>query len=68
MKNEKGITLISMIITVMLMALLIGLIIRASNGNELINRSREVSNNLNSVIEETDNKIQKIEEEWEGVL
>ena len=44
-KQEKGITLVALIITVMIMAILIGILVKVSTDDNLVERTQNVADN-----------------------
>ena len=68
MKKESGITLISLVIALMIMTILAGILINATMGENTINKQKEAENNLEKLIDKTDNKIEQIQNQWDGVI
>ena len=70
MKKEKGITLQALAITIVIMAILAGIVATSSteSSKRIINaknkKENEFGNNLNS----TENKINDIKSSWENVI
>ena len=68
MKRENGITLITLAITIILMGLLAALLVRASLGDNLLNDSNKVKENVLDMIDDTDKKTEGIKQKWNGIL
>ncbi len=68
MKNEKGITLITLAVTVMLMSLLAGLLINAVNYDKIMEETGGAQNDFEGEVEYTDEKVESIQEQWGDVL
>ncbi len=68
MKNEKGITLTTLVVTIMIMSILAVVIIRASSYRGVLNKINTISEDFDEDKRETDEKIEEIEEQWEGVI
>ncbi len=68
MRKEKGITLISLAVTVMIMILLAGILITASNYNKIVQEKDAAESDFEEEVEQTDQKIDSIQEQWGDVL
>ncbi len=62
-KCQRGITLISLIITIVLLVILSGIVIKMSSSN-IIPQTRGVEANTNSQIEESNKVITELKKEW----
>lgn len=61
MKSEKGITIITLIVTIILLLILAGTSIGIAIKTDLFNRARKVVNNMN-------NKTEQIDEQEENIF
>ena len=68
MKTEKGITIIAVVVTVMIMAILATLLVRASVGQNLLKEVNGVEQDFSKTIENANQKTQSIKDAWEGVI
>ena len=68
MKTEKGITLTALVITVMIMAILATLLVRASVGKNLLKEVNGIKEDFSKTIDNTNKKTQSIQDAWEGVI
>ncbi len=68
MKNENGITLVALVVTVILMGILMAFLIKASTFKGLLNEKNKVEQDFNEVLNQTDEKIYSIREQWEDVI
>ena len=68
MKTEKGITIIAVVITVMIMAILATLLVRASIGQNLFKELNTIEEDFSKTLQSTNQKTQSIKDAWEGVI
>ena len=68
MKTEKGITIIAVVITVMIMAILATLLVRASIGQNLFKELNNIEEDFSKTLQSTNQKTQSIKDAWEGVI
>lgn len=67
MREEKGITLAILVITVIVMGILATILVNATMGGNLLKNANSVQENFYEVLQDTDEKIQNVEDKWEGV-
>ena len=68
MFNEKGITLISLAVTVIILGALMALTLNMSAFNDLIVRRFEAQNEYNEVMQEVQENIDSIQDQWGDLL
>lgn len=68
MKNENGITLITIAVTIVIMGILAGLLVRASVGGSLLKKANDVQENYYDMIDDTDEKMENLKQKWDGVI
>ncbi len=65
-KQQKGITLITLIITIILLLILSGVTIAAIN-TDILHKAKSIEGETGSKIEESQETINKLKEEWNRV-
>ena len=68
MSKNNGITLISVVITLAIMSILAGLLIKSTIGSNFLKEVNNAEEDFYDLMDENDNKIKNIEEKWEGVI
>lgn len=68
MINEKGITLTSLVISVVLLTVLAALTINVSLYNNVIEERNDVQEHYNGLMENVESNVKSIQEQWNGVI
>lgn len=69
MQKQRGITLVSLVLTIILMLILAGLTINVvSSNNGLLNKKNKAVNEYYSEEKNITDKIKTVENEWSGVI
>ena len=68
MNKEKGITLITLVVSIILMGILAAVLVRASVGGNLLNEVQRVEDDYYNMINDTQDKTKDIEQKWEGII
>lgn len=68
MNKEKGITLITLVVSIILMGILVAVLVRASVGGNLLNEVQRVEDDYYNMINDTQDKTKDIEQKWEGII
>lgn len=67
--NEKGITLISLVVTVVVLSILAGLLIETSlDNNDAVEIMNQVQNSYYTQQEQTQTRVNEMTNGWEDVL
>ncbi len=68
MKSDKGITLVLLVITVVIMCMIMALLVNVDSFNELLQVKNRVEEDFNDVITNTDEKVNSIRDQWGDIL
>lgn len=68
MINEKGITLISLVATVILLGILMALTINLSVYNGIIQKRFQVENEYDKLMENVEENVDSIQDQWGDLL
>ena len=68
MKKENGITMISLVITVVIMSILAAILIKATLDGNILEQKDKIENDFYGTMEYTENRIKSEREKWEGVI
>ncbi len=67
MQEQNGITLVSLVLTIILMLILVGVTVKITR-NGLLDKKDKAVNEYYSKEKNTTDKIKTIEDEWDGVI
>ena len=68
MKNDKGMTLVLLVITVVLMCILMTFLVNVGSFNDLLQVKNRVEEDFNDVITNTDEKVNSIRDQWGDII
>ena len=68
MNKEKGITLASLVVTIVLMSVLAAIMINATPGSNALNEEKELENEYKDLMENTEGQIQSVDDQWKDVM
>ena len=67
-RNNKGITLISLVITIIVMSILTAVIVRTIDGTVVIDTMEMVEDEYDENVEQTNQKTRYVESEWGEII
>lgn len=68
MKRENGITMISLVITVVIMSILAAILIKATLDSNILEQKNKIENDFFGTMEYTENRMKSEREKWEGII
>lgn len=68
MKNEKGITLVMLVLTVVLLGILMAFLLKDQPFNKLLQEKENVVQDFNDLINKTNDDIYSIRNQWEDII
>lgn len=68
MKREDGITLITLVATIMIMGVLAALLVKASVGGNLLKKVYDIEEDYNNEIKDVEEKTESINQKWNGII
>ena len=68
MNKEKGITLASLVVTIVLMSILAAIMINATLGSNALKEEKELENEYKDLMENTEGQIQSVDDQWKDVM
>lgn len=68
MNKEKGITLASLVVTIVLMSVLAAIMINATLGSNALKEEKELENEYKDLMENTEGQIQSVDDQWKDVM
>lgn len=68
MINEKGITLVSLVVTIVLLGILMAVMTNVTMYNGIIEKKFETQNSYNELMNNVEENIDSIQEQWGNVL
>ena len=68
MNKERGITLASLVVTIVLMSVLAAIMINATLGSNALKEEKELENEYKDLMENTEGQIQSVDDQWKDVM
>lgn len=68
MRKSNGVTLVSLVVTIVLMMIIMGIIFSRTNGMGLLNKKDETVNQYYDAESNITQKMNSIKDQWSGIL
>ena len=68
MKKENGITVISLVITVVVLSILSAVSIKAVIDDNILQQKDKINNDFKETMQNTNDKIKSEKEKWNGII
>lgn len=68
MKREDGITIVSLVVTVIIMSILSAISIKAALDGNILEQKDKIENDFYDSMQETENRMKSEREKWEGII